>query len=345
MRPSGRSRPSISAKCGRTLKRRHRSRHRAKRRAADVEEVDFLDAGEDDRDAERLGEDDFAERFARGRRENLRIVEPLGQIVGIENDRGHADRPGQRAAPDLIDAGDPSMAVGERLALEVEMGRGHEGTRRRSDLFLHRSSRRSPRIAPFVRRQAIAAAAGEPRWERKCRWKETRFAAASAKARIGYRGRMETPDPLLERVSPALAAVPGVVAVALGGSRATGAAHAASDYDIGLYFSERAGLDVKRLLEAAKGLVDDPAAAQVTEVGGWGPWIVGGGWLTIAGKKVDLLYRPIESVERVISDCREGRVSMDYQPGHPHGFCSAIWMGEVALCRRAQRLLKALSRL
>jgi hypothetical protein len=23
---------------------------------------------------------------------------------------------------------------------------------------------------------------------------------------------------------------------------------------------------------------------------------------------------------------------MDYQPGHPHGFCSAIWMGEVALC-------------
>ena len=144
---------------------------------------------------------------------------------------------------------------------------------------------------------------------------------------------METPDPLLERVSAALAAVPGVVAVALGGSRATGAAHASSDTDIGLYFSERAGLDVQRLLEVVKGLVDDPAAAQVTEVGGWGPWIVGGGWLTIAGQKVDLLYRPIESVERVIGDCREGRVSMDYQPGHPHGFCSAIWMGEVALCR------------
>ena len=71
----------------------------------------------------------------------------------------------------------------------------------------------------------------------------------------------------------------------------------------------------------------------MTEVGGWGPWIVGGGWLTIAGKKVDLLYRPIEAVERVIGECREGRVSMDYQPGHPHGFCSAIWMGEVALCR------------
>jgi len=144
---------------------------------------------------------------------------------------------------------------------------------------------------------------------------------------------METPDPLLARVSAVLAIVPGVVAVALGGSRATGAGHAASDYDIGLYFSERAGLDVNRLLEAAKGLVDDPGAARVTEVGGWGPWIVGGGWLRIASKKVDLLYRPIESVEKVICDCPEGRVSMDYQPGHSHGFCSAIWMGEVALCR------------
>jgi predicted nucleotidyltransferase len=150
--------------------------------------------------------------------------------------------------------------------------------------------------------------------------------------------RMETPDPVLERVSAALAAVPGVVAVALGGSRATGAEHSASDYDIGLYFSEGAGLDVKRLLEAAKGLVDDSDAARVTEVGGWGPWIVGGGWLTIAGKKVDLLYRPLESVERVISDCREGSVSMDYQPGHPHGFCSAIWMGEVAPAGRSMML-------
>jgi hypothetical protein len=144
---------------------------------------------------------------------------------------------------------------------------------------------------------------------------------------------MEASDPLLERIVPVFAQVPGVRAVALGGSRARGAAHAASDYDIGLYFDEGAGLDVERLHEAAKGLVDDPDAARLTEVGGWGPWIVGGGWLTIAGKQVDLLYRPTEGVEKVIRACREGRVSMDYQPGHPHGFCSAIWMGEVALCR------------
>jgi predicted nucleotidyltransferase len=156
---------------------------------------------------------------------------------------------------------------------------------------------------------------------------------------------MEMPGPLLERVVPALAAVPGVVALTLGGSRATGAAHASSDTDIGVYFSERVGLDIERLRDVLRSLVDEPAAAQVTEVGGWGPWIVGGGWLTISGQKVDLLYRPVESVERVIGDCREGRVSMDYQPGHPHGFCSAIWMGEVALCRLLSDPRGALARL
>jgi predicted nucleotidyltransferase len=55
---------------------------------------------------------------------------------------------------------------------------------------------------------------------------------------------METSAPLLQRLSPVLAAVPGVVAVALGGSRARDDAHSFSDYDIGLYFSEEAGLDV-----------------------------------------------------------------------------------------------------
>jgi predicted nucleotidyltransferase len=82
---------------------------------------------------------------------------------------------------------------------------------------------------------------------------------------------METPDPLLERLTPVLAAVPGVPAVALGGSRARGSAHVALDYDIGLYFSDRAGLDVGSLLAAVKGLVDD-------------------------------LYRPIERVEKVNQD-------------------------------------------
>ena len=44
-----------------------------------------------------------------------------------------------------------------------------------------------------------------------------------------------------EYLAERLAAVPGVVAVTLGGSRAVGAAVAGSDWDFGLYY--RGGLD------------------------------------------------------------------------------------------------------
>jgi Nucleotidyltransferase domain len=140
-------------------------------------------------------------------------------------------------------------------------------------------------------------------------------------------------DSLLARILPVLAGIPGVAAIVLGGSRARGTAHAASDYDIGLYYREAALLDTDRLGAAVTGIVDEPAAVRVTPVGEWGPWIVGGAWLAVGGCKIDLLYRSIDKVTATIEACRRGDVSMHYQPGHPHGFCSAIWMGEIALCR------------
>jgi predicted nucleotidyltransferase len=153
----------------------------------------------------------------------------------------------------------------------------------------------------------------------------------------------EMTNPILERLTPALAAVPGVAAIVLGGSRARGTARPHSDTDIGLYYRRGEEPAAARLREALRNLVDDPVAAVVTEVGEWGPWIVGGAWLSIGGKKVDLLYRCVEAVEEVVRACRGGDVRMDYQPGHPHGFCSAIWMGEVALCRPLHDLDGALA--
>ena len=140
-------------------------------------------------------------------------------------------------------------------------------------------------------------------------------------------------DPFLTRITPALADVPGIAAIVLGGSRARGSAHDGSDYDIGLYHADAAGLDTDRLREVVKAIVDEPDAVRVTPIGEWGPWIVGGAWLVIGGRKVDLLYRSIDKVTETIEACRSGDIGMYYQPGHPHGFCSAIWMGEVAQCR------------
>ncbi|MDC0712841.1 nucleotidyltransferase domain-containing protein [Stigmatella sp. ncwal1] len=139
-------------------------------------------------------------------------------------------------------------------------------------------------------------------------------------------------ETLLARVVEALRPVRGLVALVLGGSRGRGTAGPASDYDIGLYYEPSAPLDVEALQGAIAPLVDDPSSA-VTRIGEWGPWINGGGWLTIGGAKVDLLYRDLGRVREVITDARQGRISMNYQPGHPHGFCSAIWMGEIATCR------------
>ena len=139
-------------------------------------------------------------------------------------------------------------------------------------------------------------------------------------------------DAVLARVVEALRPVEGLVALVLGGSRGRGTAGPTSDYDIGLYYEPDAPLDIEALRSAIAPLVDD-ASSTVTQIGEWGPWIIGGGWLTIGGVEVDLLYRDLGRVRSVIADARQGRFSMNYQVGHPHGFCSTIWMGEVATCR------------
>ena len=139
-------------------------------------------------------------------------------------------------------------------------------------------------------------------------------------------------DILLGRLVRALGGVPGIRAIVLGGSRARGEAAPHSDYDIGLYYEGDNPIDVGRLAKAAM-LLPGAASSSVTAIGEWGPWINGGAWLTVDGRRVDLLYRCIDKVHAVIEDCHAGRVERVYQPGHPHAFVSAIYMGEVALAQ------------
>jgi len=137
-------------------------------------------------------------------------------------------------------------------------------------------------------------------------------------------------DVLLGRLVGAFGGVPGIRA--LGGSRARGEATAQSNYDIDLYFEADHPIDIGRLAKAAM-LLPGAASSSVTAIGERGLWINGGAWLTVAGKKVDLLCRDLDRVRGVIEACLAGRIERVYQPGHPHAFVSAIYMGEVALCR------------
>jgi predicted nucleotidyltransferase len=140
-------------------------------------------------------------------------------------------------------------------------------------------------------------------------------------------------EALLRRLVVALSGVPGVEAIALGGSRARGTAGPTSDYDIGLYYRAHRPIDVAALGKVAAALDDRGAEASVTPIGGWGPWIDGGGWLVVAGVHVDLLYRDLDRVAAAIDEAHAGKVERFYQPGHPHAFLPTIYMGEAASAR------------
>ncbi|WP_336214564.1 nucleotidyltransferase domain-containing protein [Nonomuraea sp. LPB2021202275-12-8] len=136
-------------------------------------------------------------------------------------------------------------------------------------------------------------------------------------------------DQKLHAVAARLVEVPGVVAVVLGGSRARGTHRPDSDYDLGLYY--RGALAVDDLRSLAGEFTGTPT--EVTDPGGWGPWVDGGGWLTVDGHRVDWIYRDLDRVRRVWLECQAGRYEVGVQAGHPLGFYSHAYAGEVALCR------------
>lgn len=131
-------------------------------------------------------------------------------------------------------------------------------------------------------------------------------------------------------IAAALAAVRGVVGVVLGGSHARGAARPDSDVDLGVYYRHgsppRVG-DVRAVVERF-------AAAPPTVTGfyEWGPWVNGGAWLETAVGRVDLLYRELDHVARVIAAARRGEIEWHFGQQPPYGFRSVIYLAETAVC-------------
>src|SRR5262245_65085762 len=94
----------------------------------------------------------------------------------------------------------------------------------------------------------------------------------------------DLPEPVAE-LATVLAAMPGAVAVALGGSRALGVSDAHSDWDFGLYY--RGTIDLAAL--TAWGTVHPPGA--------WGRLLNGGAFLRCGAENVDVGLRDIGVVE------------------------------------------------
>jgi hypothetical protein len=122
-----------------------------------------------------------------------------------------------------------------------------------------------------------------------------------------------------------LAALPGVVAVALGGSRATGQHRPESDWDFAIYYRSYFDPEVVR----AKGW-----SGQVFDVGGWGGGVMNGGaWLSIGGRKVDIHYRDLDEVEYLTDEALEGRWRREFLPFYVAGIPTYVVAAELALGR------------
>lgn len=135
-------------------------------------------------------------------------------------------------------------------------------------------------------------------------------------------------DDRIREMADDLAAVAGVRAVALGGSRARGTHRPDSDVDLGVYYDD--DLDL-RALEAVAARWNGQAIP-VAGPGGWGPWVDGGAWSTVDGTAVDWILRDVGRVAEQCERARRGEFAFHPQPGHPFGFLDVAYAGEVAMC-------------
>lgn len=132
-------------------------------------------------------------------------------------------------------------------------------------------------------------------------------------------------DGFIDDVAERLAGMPGVEAVALGGSRAQGLARPDSDWDLGIYY--RDGFD-PRVIE------DAGWEGRVFGLGEWGGGVFNGGaWLRVDGRQVDLHYRDLAVVERERE--RAGRGEFDIEPlmFHLAGIPTYLVVAELAVNR------------
>src|SRR5690554_6922510 len=139
-------------------------------------------------------------------------------------------------------------------------------------------------------------------------------------------------DNIIQSVTEKLSSLPYIEGIVLGGSRARGTHTEDSDIDIGIYYNQES-FDLTAINQIATELDDENRNNLVVPPGAWGDWINGGGWLVINGYHVDLILRDIKRVEQIIKDTEQGIVTANYQTGHPHGYISAMYRGELAICK------------
>jgi nucleotidyltransferase-like protein len=114
-----------------------------------------------------------------------------------------------------------------------------------------------------------------------------------------------------------------VKAVTLGGSRAWGTHRPDSDWDFAVYY--RGHFDPQSLRDIGW-------PGEVSEVGGWSKGVFNGGaWLEIDGRRADVHYRDLDTIDREIAASREGQFNIEPLMFHLAGLPSYLVLAELAV--------------
>src|SRR4051794_32097328 len=132
-----------------------------------------------------------------------------------------------------------------------------------------------------------------------------------------------TDDTFLDHAADRLAALPGVHAVTLGGSRAQQTHVPDSDWDLALYY--RGGFDPADLRAIGW-------EGEVSGIGEWGGGVFNGGaWLTIDGRHVDVHYRDLDVVEHELAEAEQGRFRVEPLMFHLAGIPTYLLVAELVI--------------
>jgi predicted nucleotidyltransferase len=126
-----------------------------------------------------------------------------------------------------------------------------------------------------------------------------------------------------DAVAHALSRLPGVEAVMLGGSRASGRHTPESDWDFSIYYRGSFDVGVVRALGWP---------GEVSELGGWGGGVFNGGaWLTVGGRRVDVHFRDLHDVERRMREAEKGEFAIEPLLFYLAGIPTYVLVAELAL--------------
>jgi hypothetical protein len=136
---------------------------------------------------------------------------------------------------------------------------------------------------------------------------------------------MDDDEDFAAYVAAGLAGLPGVQAVALGGSRITGGARPDSDWDFSLYYrASQQPFDPETLRRLGW-------PGDVFQLGQWGGGVFNSGaWLRVNGRQVDVHYRDLDDVEHRLTEARQGRFGIELLMFHLAGIPTYLVVGELA---------------